>query len=240
MIVVQPAVSVAIPDQPRPAMTAPLLIPQRRVPLWWWLAALLAIVIAGYSLRYVIVGERAFVPEMVESFRARIVPVLIHTTFGPIALVLGLVNLLPAMRRGRWALHRLVGRIYLISGLVLGLAGGYLSLFAVGGTVARLGFFVLAVATLTTLAGGYVSIRRRNIRQHREWMLRSYSLIFGAVTLRIWLPLLIIAYQGEFLPAYRWVAWLSWVPNILWAEWRIRRGWRPSYHHPESKTLVTA
>jgi uncharacterized membrane protein len=201
--------------------------------LWWWPAALLAIGVAGYSLRYVIVGEQAFVPELADSFRARLVPVTIHTLFGPIALVLGLVNLLPALRKRRWALHRLIGRIYLISGLTLGVAGGYLSFFATGGMIARLGFFLLAVATVTTLIAGYVSIRRRDAASHREWMLRSYSLIFGAVTLRIWLPILIIAHQGEFLPAYRWVAWLAWVPNILWAEWRIRRGWRPAYEHSE-------
>ena len=62
-------------------------------------------------------------------------------------------------------------------------------------------------------------------------MLRSYSLIFGAVMLRIWLPLLIIAHGGEFIPAYRIVAWLAWVPNILLVEWLIRRGWRPAYEH---------
>jgi len=64
-------------------------------------------------------------------------------------------------------------------------------------------------------------------------MLRSYALIFAAVTLRIWLPLLIIAYQGDFLPAYRWVAWVSWVPNALFVEWIIRRGWRPTFAAPE-------
>ena len=42
------------------------------------------------------------------------------------------------------------------------------------------------------------------------------------VTLRIELPLLIMAF-GEFTTAYQVVAWLSWVPNALWAEWYIRR-----------------
>lgn len=50
-------------------MTAQVSIPNRRAPLWWWIAALLALAIASYSLRYVIIGERAFVPELAESFR---------------------------------------------------------------------------------------------------------------------------------------------------------------------------
>lgn len=214
-------------------MSVSLSVLNRRVPYWWWLTALLAVAIAAYSLRYPILGERAFVPNLAESFRARPVAVFVHTLFGPIALVLGVVNLLPAMRRRRWTLHRWLGRTYLVSGLMLGFAGGYLALYAAAGQVARLGFFVLAVATLGTLVAGYFSIRQRHVVQHREWMLRSYALIFGAVTLRIWLPILIIAHQGEFDPAYRWVAWLSWVPNILWTEWRIRRGWRPAYEHSE-------
>jgi hypothetical protein len=42
------------------------------------------------------------------------------------------------------------------------------------------------------------------------------------VTLRIELPLLAMAF-GDFLPGYRAVAWLCWVPNALWAEWYVRR-----------------
>ena len=207
----------------------------RRVPLWWWPATLLAVGVAAYSLRYVFVGEAAYVPELSVSFRARPLTVMAHTLFGPIALVLGLVNLLPAMRqRRRWPAHRWLGRVYLVSAVALASAGLSLAFHAVGGTGARVGFGLLALATLATAVQGYRSIRRRDVRQHREWMLRSYALIFGAVTLRIWLPILIIAHQGEFLPAYRWVAWLSWVPNLLFAERVIRRGWRPRYVLPES------
>ena len=210
----------------------------RRTPVLWWVAAFLALGVAGYSLRYIILGDRAFIPELAESFSVRRVPLLIHTTFGPVALILGVVNLLPAMRRGRWALHRNLGKVYLIAGAALGIAGGYLALFAAGGLLARLGFFSLAILTLTTLSRGYLAIRKGDVVRHREWMLRSYALIFAAVTLRIWLPLLIIAYQGEFLPAYRWVAWLAWVPNIIWAEWKIRRGWRPAFAHSRFSTVT--
>jgi uncharacterized membrane protein len=214
--------------------------PRTRVPRWWWPAALLAAAISAYSLRYVVLGERAYVPELAASFRARPLAIAVHTLFGPLALMLGLVNLLPAMRRRRWGVHRLVGRVYLVSVLALGTAGLYLARHAAGGLTARVGFALLAVATLTTALQGYRSIRGGRITRHREWMLRSYALIFGAVTLRIWTPILVVAYGGQFLPAYRWVAWLSWVPNLLWVEWIIRRGWRPAYVLADgSGTLLT-
>jgi len=53
-------------------------------------------------------------------------------------------------------------------------------------------------------------------------MVRSYALIFAAVTLRIELPLLTAAFH-DFTPAYLVVAWLSWVPNLLVVEWYLRR-----------------
>ncbi|MEO8561025.1 MAG: DUF2306 domain-containing protein [bacterium] len=201
----------------------------RRVPIWWWPAAILALGIAAYSLRYVVLGARAYVPELATSFAERPVLVVVHTIFGPLALVLGLVNRLPTMRHRRWAAHRLVGRVYVISSLTLACAGLALSMHAAGGVVARAGFALLGVATLTTTLVGYGHIRHGSVRSHREWMLRSYACIFAAVTLRIWLPLLIGAYGGAFVPAYRWVAWISWVPNLLWVEWVIRRGWSPAF-----------
>jgi len=51
----------------------------------------------------------------------------------------------------------------------------------------------------------------------------GFALIFAAVTLRLLRPLLVIAHGGAFEPAYRWVSWLCWVPNLLWAEWLVRR-----------------
>ena len=201
-----------------------------RIPRWWWPTAGLAILVALYSLRYVVLGERAYLPELAASFRERPGFVLLHTLFGPLALTTGLVNLLPQLRvAGRWRAHRVVGRVYGAAAVLLAGAALVLAPHALGGTVARTGFLLLAVATLVCVAVGYRAIRHRRVRAHREWMLRSYALIFGAVTLRLWLPLLILAHGGDFLPAYQWVAWVSWVPNLLVAEWIIQRGWHPRY-----------
>jgi hypothetical protein len=40
------------------------------------------------------------------------------------------------------------------------------------------------------------------------------------------LPLLIVGI-GDFPPAYAVVSWLAWAPNLLWAEWFVRRS-RPT------------
>jgi len=202
-----------------------------RVPIWWWFAAVLAIAIAAYSLRYALLGEQAYVPDLAPSFHERPLTVMTHTLFGPVALVLGLVNLLPGMRRGAtWPVHRWVGRVYVVSAVILSGAGLSMAFHAVGGIGPRVAFGLLAVATLGTVLQGYRHIRAHHVRQHREWMLRSYGLIFAAVTLRLWMPALsVLVYQGQFVPAYRWAAWLAWVPNALFVEWIIRRGWQPAF-----------
>lgn len=209
---------------------APLRNSRTRTPRWWWPAVLLAVLVAAYSLRYVVLGERAYVPDLAALFRARPWAIGVHTLFGPLALTLGLVQFLPATRRpDRWLVHRMLGRIYGVSAVMLALAGLYMSFYSAGGIVTHTGFALLALSVLVTTVQGYRAIRHGDVIRHRQWMLRSYVLIFGAVTLRILLPILITVYHGQFLPAYRWVAWISWVPNLLWAEWIIRRGWNPVY-----------
>jgi len=53
-------------------------------------------------------------------------------------------------------------------------------------------------------------------------MIRSYSLTFAAVTLRIYLPLA-FASGIPFEIAYPAIAWLCWVPNAIVAEWMFVR-----------------
>ena len=49
------------------------------------------------------------------------------------------------------------------------------------------------------------------------------ALTLAAVTLRIYLPLMLGVFHWSFHSAYIAVAWLCWVPNLLIAEWLIRR-----------------
>ena len=68
----------------------------------------------------------------------------------------------------------------------------------------------------------YRHIRNKDIEQHRQWMIRNYALTFAGVMLRVWAPLS-GAMGIDFLMAYMVIGWLCWVPNLLVAEWIIRR-----------------
>jgi hypothetical protein len=54
-------------------------------------------------------------------------------------------------------------------------------------------------------------------------MMRSYAMTAAAITLRLYLP--ILSMTGiPFATSYRLVAWIRWIPNLLFAEWLLRTG----------------
>jgi hypothetical protein len=67
--------------------------------------------------------------------------------------------------------------------------------------------------------------------EHRRWMIRSFVLTFGAVTLRLYLPLAPLLHI-DFMDVYRASAWVSWVPNLILAELYLARGRRPVVAKP--------
>ena len=108
---------------------------------------------------------------------------------------------------------------------MIGVSGMYMAAWSYGGWVTHLGFGLLGFATFVSALKAYFHIRAREVAPHRAWMIRNYALIFAAVMLRIELPLMAFAMQ-EFDTPYAIVSWLCWVPNLLWAEWYLRRSHR--------------
>lgn len=188
----------------------------------WGLMTFLSIGIVIYSLLIYL----QFNPELFafESFELHPIGLYSHVIASSVALLIGPFQFLPRLRQNKYLkLHRWMGRVYLGVGIVIGgLSGLYLSLFAHGGLVNMIGFGLLAILWLYTGGMAYVAIRRGDVNIHRHWMIRNFALTFAAVTLRIWLPLLAIAFQ-DFDAGYQAVSWLAWVPNLLVAEWLIRR-----------------
>jgi len=145
-----------------------------------------------------------------------------HIVLGGLSLLIGWSQFSSRLRNARLDLHRLVGKIYIISVLLSALAGIYIGFFATGGFVASLGFISLGCIWFLTTLLAYFKVRKGDIDAHEVMMIYSYAACFAAVTLRIWLPLLIMIFN-DFVPAYRIVAWLCWIPNLIVAFYLIRR-----------------
>lgn len=144
--------------------------------------------------------------------------IVLHAVGASFAPLLGLLQWSTRLRRRYPALHRWLGRAYLVGGVAIGgSAAFWLSFFAYGGPVVRAGMSVVAVIWMASSAMAFAAIRSGDVAAHRRWMMRSVALALGGVTLRIYLPLLAVA-GVDFLTAYRMAAWGSWLPNLAIAE----------------------
>lgn len=183
---------------------------------------LLAFGVAGYAaFAYSVLPLGSLVhPDMKANFLSHSTGIYTHVFASIVALVLGPFQFSANLRQKHTDLHRWLGRTYLAVGvLVGGLSGLYMSQYAFGGPVSRLGFAVLAVLWLYTGLRAYQAVRCGAIAEHRKWMVRNFSLTIAAVTLRLYLPVSMVA-GVEFSIAYPIIAWLCWVPNLVFAEWR--------------------
>lgn len=147
----------------------------------------------------------------------------LHILLGGVALLTGWPQFIEQWRKKYLNVHRLLGRIYIISVFISGGAGLYIALYATGGISSILGFFTLAVLWLLFTIMAYITIKQKKIKFHQAWMIRSFALTLAAVTLRLWLPLFLFGFKMDFMVAYPIIAWLSWMPNLLVAELIICR-----------------
>ena len=201
------------------------LVSEAMRPISSGLIFFLAFAVAGYAaFAYGVLPLGALVhPDMKANFLAHSAAIYTHAFASVAALALGPLQFSAHLRQRHGDVHRWLGRTYLAVGvLVGGLSGLYLAQHAFGGPVARLGFAALAIAWLYTGLRAYLAVRRGAIDEHRQWMVRNFSLTFAAVTLRLYLPASVVA-GIEFALAYPIIAWLCWVPNLAIAEWQYNR-----------------
>ena len=188
------------------------------------LMAFLALGVALVSARYLLPEVPFPAPPMLTQIAQWPMAVLAHVGGGVTALALGSFQLVT--RRGpRRIWHRWGGRIYVLACLISAVAGFWLALHASAGPVATAGFGCLAVAWFVATLMGWRKAVTGDFARHRRWMIRSLSLTFAAVTLRILLPL--IPLTGlDFVEGYRAISFLCWVPNLLLVEaWLRLFGW---------------
>jgi uncharacterized membrane protein len=194
----------------------------------WSVMLLLALLMFVLASRYLTFNPEVYFPEQRAVYIAHTFGIMSHIVGAMLATILGPFQFLPSIRKGNFLkVHRWLGRIYLMGVLIGGLGGLYMAFLAYGGLPAKLGFATLAILWLFSAFMAYRHIRNKEIQQHKEWMIRNYALTFAAVTLRLWQGVF-QATGLEFLTGYIIVAWLSWIPNLLMAEWMVRRRIRPS------------
>jgi uncharacterized membrane protein len=192
----------------------------------WWIAGIMCVGVGLYPVMYLLADEEIGIltskTQVLLSNTFWNIGFYGHIIFGGLALAVGWMQFSKNIRLKRIKAHRLIGKIYVFSVLISGTCAVGIGFFATGGVIASTGFISLGLIWLASTAMAYSAIQRGQVNRHQRMMVYSYAACFAAVTLRIYLPLLIAA-LGEFNSAYRIVAWLCWVPNIIVAFFITRK-----------------
>ena len=195
-----------------------LLISTPAARLWRRVAWLAVVALAMY---YVIAYASVYLfpgAPSLERHRTHTGLLLPHIVGGIVALLLGPLQFVPRIRQNHKALHRLVGKIYLASIVVSGVGATALLLLPERTIGFHLGIGGLALAWFITSGLAYVAIRRRNIEQHREWMIRSYVVTFGFVFFRLLADGLNAAGVPNSPEKTTYVSFLCWALPLLITE----------------------
>lgn len=147
-----------------------------------------------------------------------------HVYTAIFVLLAGFTQFSNKLRRNYPDIHKKFGWLYVAIVLLFASPSGlYMGVFANGGVYSQIAFCVLAVLWFYFTLMAVIKIKQRDIAAHRAFILRSFALALSAITLRLWKYLIIISFDTRPMDAYRIVAWLGWVPNLLLAEYIIHK-----------------
>lgn len=120
-----------------------------------------------------------------ESFKWWLLP---HALAGVCALVLAPMQFSDRLRKRFTKLHRIAGRIYVASTLILAPIGAYIQYLEEPLGVARsftIATVIFAAILMITTGIGLIFALNRNIPQHRQWMTRSYAVALVFFEVRV-------------------------------------------------------
>lgn len=147
-----------------------------------------------------------------------------HVLVAGIILVIGFFQVSDGFRKRFLKLHRAFGYVYVMGILFFAAPGGMVMAFFINrGPMVLLSFVLQCSLWIYFTYEAYRFIRQRKIDAHKAMMYRSFALTLAAITLRLYIFFLSDQYNLSQPTGYATLAWLSWVPNLMVAEFVIRR-----------------
>jgi uncharacterized membrane protein len=143
----------------------------------------------------------------------------LHILSSGFALLTGIFQFSTFLFKKKPSLHRLLGKIYVISILFLAAPSGLvISFYANGGLPTKIGFVMQSTTWLVLTFWAWEAVRAKKFQLHTNMMLRSYALTLAAMSLRTESYLMVYFFQTKPIETYNSVVWMSWVGNLLFVE----------------------
>ncbi|WP_029286456.1 DUF2306 domain-containing protein [Pedobacter sp. R20-19] len=195
---------------------------------WLLFFAYFFVLMVQITLRYLPFGrEVAFLQikqTEVSGIKAYLPIFYIHVYSAIFVLMAGFTQFNPKILNQYPGVHRILGYLYV--GIVLLFAapsGIFIGYFANGGLIAKTSFIILGLLWFWFTIKAVQLIIQRKIKAHKKMMYRSFALATSAITLRLWKVILVYLFHPAPMDVYQVIAWLGWIPNLLIAEWLIRK-----------------
>ena len=172
-------------------------------------------------------AQRPFMVARVdERFGDNRLVTYVHVVLGSVFLLLAPIQFSARLRRQHPGVHRWTGRVLVVTGLAVAIAGLFFGVFIpFAGAAERVVVGVFGGTVIGALITAVLAIRRGEVERHRAWMIRAFSLMLGISTVRIVAAVLDfvlapLAYSTETI----FVAslWLGWGGTLATAELWLR------------------
>ena len=180
----------------------------------------LAILTGILTLYYVI--TRAF-PMLIPTeevygtyYFSRVFVVFPHIVLGIVATIIGPFQFIPKLRNKYLKRHRQLGRIYIISTVLSGIAGMYMAATSNVSLPYAVGLFMLGVVWATFSIMAFISIKNKKVDLHKDWMIRSYVVTLAFVSFRFVKDILLaleIGTNKEITVLMSWACWA--IPLVI-------------------------
>jgi NADH:ubiquinone oxidoreductase subunit 6 (subunit J) len=178
---------------------------------------------AGFIISLLIQGQpHDFVRPV---YFERPFPIALHGLAGIIFWLAMPFQFSAKLRMKKPRLHRVMGRMAMISALFLSLSALWILAFnpAVAGWIHRTTMLVTGVGTIFAFSMAMWRVKNRKIPQHRAWVMRAVAIVYGASTTAfVAIPVYLIF--GEF-PEWMEEAnrMIGLLVNLIFVEWWLRR-----------------
>lgn len=182
-------------------------------------------VFVGLAALFVLYNNERFVLDHSDAMWAYYFPVrwvlLAHGLAGAAALCLGASQFSARLRQRHVQVHRILGRCYVTSVAIAAPVSIAVTLLR-NEPPLRLVVYTQASLWLLTTAVAFYCIRRRNYQQHRQWMMRSYSITLIFLTDRVLDAIPgVSAFDTDADPSISWLCnVLAWVVPSLIISWQ--------------------
>jgi uncharacterized membrane protein len=159
----------------------------------WLIMSLLVLIGVAVVMRRTLqliapVPAPANLPELAEldrGFARHRLLTLVHILPGGLFLVLGSLQFVRRLRSRRPRLHRWMGRVAVVLGLITGITALVMSpQMAIGGANETAATMLFAIIFLFSLIRAFLLIRKGNVALHREWMIRAFATGLAVATIR--------------------------------------------------------